>query len=258
MTNFGPGNPRGLVGAARRSPGFPVLTLAGAAPSGDFEHQDIALLAGEDSLFAADFTASPILRHIKTGVVITQPRVVMRYPQFILGVIRVGHAESSCPLGKLSKVTVGRTLNRSRFLKALLFGGFGAMMTVTGIGSAAISPIGILMLLIGLVLLGIGAFQLWMARSLGLTVCNDGGTILHVDVERAEYQDMLTAGQLIQELMLNGSAPPADRRPLPSDRPVSAPQPPRPAPPPAPPPRPQPAPTQTPEASVRPAIWRGD
>jgi hypothetical protein len=245
-----------------RQPGVPVLTLAGAAAGGDFEHQDIALLPGEQSLFAADFTASPILRHIKTGVVVTQDRVVMRYPQYILAFIRVGHAESACPIRKLSKVTVGRTLSRSRVFKALLFGGVGGMMAMSGLASLTVSLIGGLMLLVGLALLGVAAFQLWMARSLGLTVINDGGSVLHVDVEKAEYQDMVTAGQLIQELMLGAPAaapsapappadlpkPPAPPRPAPQPRPVTVDRPAPPA------PRPQPSPAPKPAAP--PSIWR--
>lgn len=244
-----------------RQPSVPVLTLAGAAASGDFEHQDIALLPGEQSLFAADFTASPILRHIKTGVVVTQDRVVMRYPQFILAFIRVGHAESSCPIRKLSKVTVGRTLSRSRVFKALVFGGLGSMLAMSGLASLTVSIIGALMMLAGLVLLGVAAFQLWMARSLGLTVINDGGSVLHVDVEKAEYQDMVTAGQLIQELMLGMSAAtpsapavsadlpkPPPPRPSPQPRPVTV------DPPVAPAPRTQASSVSKP--ATPPSIWR--
>lgn len=239
----------------RRPSGAPVLTLTGAGPSGDFEHQDIALLPGEQSLFAADFTASPILRHIKTGVVVTRERVVMRYPQYILLFIRVGHAESSCPIRKLSKVTVGRTLSRIRVFKALLFGGIGAMATMSGLASLTISAIGALMMLVGLALLGVAAFQLWMARSLGLTVTNDGGSILHVDVEKAEYQDMVTAGQLIQELIRDT----AQAAPSPVERFTPPPAPPRPTPPPV--TAERPIPRQQPPANrntaAPPSIWRG-
>lgn len=227
--------------------------------TGTSEHQNIALLPGEDSLFAGDFTPSPLLRHIKTGLVVTGERVIVRHPQYMLFVIRVGHTESSTPLRHVSSTTVGRQLSQRRVLTAAVAGFFGFTMLTSGFGMMGMGPLGALLLLVAFGLLGFAAFQLWMARGLALIVTHSGGGALRVDVDKVEYPHMLEAESLIQQLI---STP----RPTPAPRASSQVPPPRetPAPPPQqpvatrprPPARPTP-PAQHPRPATPPSIWRG-
>lgn len=220
------------------------------------EHQNISLLPDESVLFGADFTPSPILRHIKSGLAVTKDRVVVRHPQYIFFVIKVGHAESSTPIRQVCEVTTGRTLSRSRVMSALMFGFFGLFALMWGLPMMQVSPIGgLLIVLIALALLAFAAFQAWLARSLGLTVSHTGGGALRIEADKAEYGDTLTAAQLIQQLLFDqrASTPAAsDARPVAYRVPqVSspAPTPPRPA-------APRPAPVATPQQAAPPTIWR--
>jgi hypothetical protein len=228
------------------------------------EHQSIAILPDEEVVFGADFTSSPILRHIKTGLVVTNDRVVVRYPQYLFLFVKVGYAESSTPIQRICEVTTGRLLSRRRITSALMFGLFGLFAFMTGISEAG-GIFGMLVTLLALALLAFAAFQAWMARSLGLTVTHAGGGTLHVDVDKLEFANMVVAGNTIQRLVLGTSS--ATARP-PASIDVAAPRSTRPAPQ-APPPAvpaarpvhtsaPAPVPMQYPQSAppAPPTIWR--
>jgi hypothetical protein len=232
----------------------PVAGTTGT--TGTSEHQNIALLPGEDSLFAGDFTPSPLLRHIKTGLVITGERVIVRHPQYLLFVIRVGHTESSTPLRHVSSTTVGRQLSQRRVLSAAVAGFVGFMMLTSSFGMMGMGPLGPLLLLIALGLLGFAAFQLWMARGLALIVTHSGGGALRVDVDKVEYPHMREAESIIQQLISTSNVTPrtsqvspARETPAPPPQPLVATQP-------RPPARPAP-PAQHPRPATPPSIWRG-
>ena len=181
---------------------YPAVGAPGAAVSA-FEHQNIALLPGEESLFAADFTASPILRHIKSGLVVTRDRVAVRHPQYIFFFIKSGHAETSVPIDKVSSITTGRLLSPRRVRGALLTGVAGLMVMMFGASlGAMMGAIGILGLLLALLLFAFAGLQMWLARGLALTLGDIGGGHVRVDVDKAEYQNMLTAATLIQRLVI--------------------------------------------------------
>ncbi|MGV0715840.1 hypothetical protein ABQE93_10580 [Mycolicibacterium sp. XJ662] len=234
---------------------------AGATP-GNFEHQNIALSPGEESLYAADFTPSPLLRHIKTGLVITRDRITVRHPQYMLFVIRVGYGESSVPIRHVCNVMTGRQLSQQRMLFAGIAGFSGLFLLMSSLSMMGFGFMGPLVLLFALALLGFAAFQAWMARGLALVIAHGGGGTIRVDVDKAEYQDMLTAANLIQQLVVEAPrAATIETFSTPPTAPVQAPPPPqRPSgiPHPVTPPQSAPAPdpsTQWPGAS--PSIWRG-
>ena len=237
--------------APNREPATPRTVSPTSAPSA-YEHRNIALLPGEEPLYAADFTPSPILRHIKTGLVVTADRVAVRYPQYMFFVIRVGHAESSAPIRQVCSVTTGRQLSQRRVMYAGVAGLFGFFMLMSSLSAMGFGFMGPLMLLFSLALLAFAAFQAWMARGLALIVAHGGGGTLRVDLDKAEYQDMLTADGLIQQLMVNASraasieAPSAP--PVPAAVQTSAPPQPRPV--------AQPSPSNQ-RPTAPPSIWRG-
>lgn len=225
----------------------PLGARASAAPSA-YEHQNIPLLPGEESLFAADFTASPLLRHIKTGLVVTRDRVVVRDPQYMLFVIKVGHAESSIPIKQVCSVTIGRLLSQRSVLYAALTGLFGFLMLMSALPMMTMSFLGPLLFLIALALLAFAAFQAWMARGLALMVSHAGGGTNRVDADKAEYQDMLQAATLIQQLVVESVRLVATEVPPTSPPAAASPTPPPPSPAAAP-------PSQRP--AIPPSIWRG-
>lgn len=151
-------------------------------------------------MFAADFTSSPILRNNKSGLIITSERLAVLHPQHIFLFFQVGHTISSVPTSKVAEVTVGRVLSRSHLRLAIysaLFGLFALSMQ-----SALEVMVGPLAILIALLAFGLAGFQLWLARQLGLVVQHFGGGTLSVRADRAEYQALLAAADLAQQLMI--------------------------------------------------------
>jgi hypothetical protein len=171
------------------------------------EYQNIPLLPGEQALFAADFTPSPLARSNKVGLVVTPHRVALIHPQHMFGFFKVGYTVSSSPIATVSQVTVGRLLSQHHVRTAMLAGAFGLLLlfygTVGGIGG-----VGSMSMLLALCLLVAAAFQLWLARRLGLSIRNFGGGTLSVGVDQSEYNAMLSAAEKIQHLVAaQGSAP---------------------------------------------------
>lgn len=223
--------------------------------TGAYEHQNIALLPDEEVRFAADFTPSPLLRHIKTGLAVTNDRVIVRHPQYMFFIIRVGHAESSVPIRQICNVTTGRQLSQRRVMYAGI-AGFTGLFTLMSLPMTG-NIFGAVSLLLALALFGFAAFQAWMARSLALIVAHGGGGTIRVDVDKNEHQTMLEADSVIQRLVVDGSRS-ATARPEPDPTNTEAlrsggppVQPSTPNPPPIRPTAPAPRP------SSPPSIWRG-
>jgi predicted permease len=167
------------------------------------EFQNIPILAGEQIVYAADFTPSPILRSNKSGLVITQQRIAVLHPQYVFLFFKVGHVLASSPIQTICEVSVGRQLSRHHLRRAMYaaFVGLFLMFSAAtggmlGLGFGAIS------VLMAFALFGVAAFQLWLARRLGLTVRNWGGGTLEVGVDPSEYQAMQIAAEAVQQVML--------------------------------------------------------
>jgi len=182
----------------------------GPAPVAPPEHTNIALLPGEETLFAGDFTGSPILRHIKTGFVVTGDRIIVRQPQYIFFLIKTGYAESSVPIQKISQMTTGRLLSTQRVRAALFSGIAGMFVLMMGTPMlSAIGAVGVLAMLLAVVLLAFAGLQAWLARALGVTFQHVGGGHVHVEVQKSEFPNILTVANLVQQLISRQGSVPA-------------------------------------------------
>lgn len=180
------------------------------------EVANIALLPGESRLFSADFTPHAIFRHHKNGLLITDKRVATIHPQYIFWFIRVGQSISAMPHDRVAQVTHGRVLNRRNVFMAMGLGVVGLYLLMMGMAGVAYGgAIGALMLLVALVVLGLAAFQLWLARQIALTVDNIGGGSVSVAVDTAEQQHMLAAIAMIEQLALGRQVQPYAPAPAP-------------------------------------------
>lgn len=112
---------------------------------------------------------------------------------------------SSSPVGAICEVTVGRLLSRHHLRMAMICGFIALFLLLMAgsAGAAGASFVGALTVPLMLVLFGVAAFQLWLARRLGLTISHVGGGHLSVGVDSAELQGMLQAAQLVEQLMVN-------------------------------------------------------
>ncbi len=168
------------------------------------EFQNIPLFPGEQVVFAADFTPSPILRANKSGLVVTKQRVAVVHPQHVFVFFKVGDAVHSSPIAAIAEVTVGRLVSQRRLRLAIFAGLFGTFLLFSAAGGlsggGAFGSIGILF---AFACYGAAAFQLWLARHLGLSVRNFAGGTLSVAADSTEYQAMMQAANAIQQLILN-------------------------------------------------------
>ena len=173
------------------------------------EYQNIPLMPGEQAVFAADFTPSPLARGNKVGLVVTHHRVALIHPQHMFGFFQVGHTVSSSPIAAISQITVGRLLSQHRVRRAMVAGFLGLLLLFYG--SIRLGP-ELMLLAIGL--FGFAAFQVWLARRLGLSIRNFGGGTLSVGVDQTEYQAMLSAASIIEQLIGNAAAGSANLNPV--------------------------------------------
>jgi hypothetical protein len=162
-------------------------------------YQSVPPLAGEQVIFAADFTSSPILTNNKSGLLITPERLAVVHPQHVFVVFQVGQTISSSPIDKLAEVTVGRLVSQSNVraasVAALL--GFALLSMGSIMGAAGGSSV-----FLALILFGVAAIQVWLARHFGLTVQTVGGGRLAVRAQRDEYQALLAAADILQQLIV--------------------------------------------------------
>jgi hypothetical protein len=159
-------------------------------------YQSIPPLAGEQIIFAADFTSSPILSNSKSGLVVTPERIAVVHPQHVFVFFQVGHSVSSSSIDKLAEVSVGRLLSRSHLRNA-------SVAALVGFAALVMAMFGeTTYFLFSLLAFGVAAFQLWLARHLGLTVQHVGGGKLSVRCNRDEYQSLLAASDVVQQLMI--------------------------------------------------------
>jgi hypothetical protein len=159
-------------------------------------YHSIPPLAGEQIVFCADFTSSPLLSNSKSGLVLTPERVAVVHPQHVFTLLHVGDSVSSSPIDKLAEVSVGRLLSHAHVRNAVvaaLAGLGGLVMAMLGEGTY---------FLFALLAFAVAALQLWLARQLGLTVQHVGGGRLGVRCTRDEYPTLLAAADILQQLMI--------------------------------------------------------
>lgn len=159
-------------------------------------YQSIPPLAGEQIIFCADFTNAPILSNSKSGLVITPERIAVVHPQHVFQFFHVGDTVSSAPIDKLAEVSVGRLLSHAHVRNAVV-------ATLAGLAGLVTASFGeTTYFLFGLLAFAVAALQIWLARQLGLTVQHVGGGRLGVRCTRDEYQALLAAADILQQLMI--------------------------------------------------------
>ncbi|MEK0372832.1 hypothetical protein [Corynebacterium mastitidis] len=130
---------------------------------------DIILAPGEKGLYAQQFRPRLTLFWLSTTMVVTNKRILIRYPNTILGAIPLGFEEMAMPIGSVAGVTVSQKVKVGQ----LLFSGFLALILILSGFSQVGSSIGMAFILI---LLGafFGAVALNAIGS-SFAVTNSGG-----------------------------------------------------------------------------------
>lgn len=104
---------------------------------------NIQLAPGEKGLYSRNFRPNLLLFWLQTTMVVTNKRIMVRYPNTLLGIIPLGYEESSMPIGSVAGINTAQRVNVGRLLLfgvlALIsfvimiqgFSGGGAGMAVT-------------------------------------------------------------------------------------------------------------------------------
>jgi len=142
----------------------------------------VPLVQGEKLLFRAEFTPHPILRHLKTKLVITDRRVVTRQPMTWFVFFRKGFHQSACPLEHISQFSYGDRNHGRRLVTGILL-----CLTLFG--------------------LPMGVYYLLTLRSITLSIRATGAGLVMTEADRKELP-MVEAAARVIDAILYAAGPP--------------------------------------------------
>lgn len=139
----------------------------------------IILAPGETGKETADFSPNIVLSWLKTTIVVTNRRIVYKQPNTLAGIIPLGYAESSMPIGAVAGVSVNV---KFKALRAIL----GAFVALVSLGVFSASAF------VGIVLLVIGVLLLLTCVAAEMELTNSGGGKQGVGVSILEKDKLET------------------------------------------------------------------
>lgn len=160
VTPAGSGLSEGPYQAAPPPPRDPSLNVQ-PIQSGLF------LLRGERTLHDVEFAPRLLAPHLKTRVVVTDKRVMVRHPHTIFGFIPMGYAAGTANHSSVELVHAGTFVRTGQ----LVIGGLLALFGLASIFGQGSGPI------VGLLLLVIGGALVFTARQVGLILETGGGRL---------------------------------------------------------------------------------
>ncbi|MDV7198341.1 hypothetical protein R4172_12290 [Rhodococcus kroppenstedtii] len=162
---------------------------------------DITLATGERARFSEEFSPNMILTQFKTTMVITDRRVIVRQPNAIFGIIPRGYNEQTSPLRHVSQINAGESFSTRKLIQ----GGLGVIMGLyLTAGMAALSPA---LSVIGLLVIGLGAFLLYTAHELGIGFRNHGGGVLFAAASKSERAKVEAAKRAVNDIVFASEQP---------------------------------------------------
>ncbi|AMY20466.1 MULTISPECIES: variant leucine-rich repeat-containing protein [Nocardiaceae] len=162
---------------------------------------DITLAHGERARFSEEFSPNIILTQFKTTMVITDRRVIVRQPNAIFGIIPRGYNEQTSPLRHVSQINAGESFSTPKLIQ----GGLGVIMGLyLTAGMAALSPA---LSVIGLLVVGLGAFRLYTAHELGIGFRNHGGGVLFAAAAKSERAKVEAAKRAVNDIVFAREQP---------------------------------------------------
>ncbi|NIL82505.1 variant leucine-rich repeat-containing protein [Rhodococcoides kroppenstedtii] len=161
----------------------------------------ITLAPGERERFSEQFSPNIILTQFKTTMVITDRRVIVRQPNAIFGIIPRGYNEQTSPLRHVSQINAGESFSTRKLIQ----GGIGVIMGLyLTAGMAALSPA---LSVIGLLVIGLGAFLLYTAHELGIGFRNHGGGVLFAAASKSERAKVEAAKRAVDDIVFAREQP---------------------------------------------------
>ncbi|KQB83097.1 hypothetical protein [Corynebacterium oculi] len=130
---------------------------------------DIILAPGEKGLYARKFRPTLTLFWLRTTMVVTNKRILIRYPNTVFGIIPLGFEEMAMPVGSVAGVT---TSQKVKFGQLLFSGLLALVFVLVGFGQIAGNVgLGFILILLG----GFFTASALNAISSSFAVTNSGG-----------------------------------------------------------------------------------
>ncbi|MFW0874787.1 hypothetical protein [Rhodococcoides corynebacterioides] len=162
----------------------------------------ITLAPGERQLFSEQFSPNMFLTQFKTTMVITDRRVIVRRPNALFGVIPMGYNEETSPLRHISQVNAGESFST----RHMLYGGLAIVLGLINLGGGG-SMFGGGLAVVGLVLIGVGAFLIYAAHELGVGFRNHGGGVLFAAASKSERGKVEAAKRAVNDIVFAREQP---------------------------------------------------
>lgn len=177
----------------------------------------IEIAPGEVIRYSAQFSPNLLFTHLKTSVVITETRVIVRRPNTIFAIVPMGYIEHTSPIQHISQLSAGEALSSRRVTAGVI-----AMLLALYAFVVAVSTFPAVLLLA--IVFGIVAAVLFLtARSLGVIFRNHGGGDLIATAGRNERARVDDARRTITALWFGDGTPAPAPVPAPFVPPVVTP-----------------------------------
>lgn len=137
----------------------------------------MALLSGEVVQVDVRFTPHPIMQHLKTRVMLTNRRTIVHSPNTVMGFIPLGYHITSAPNEAVDRVMYGTKVRGRRMAggAALVLYGLLGLLTSSSYSAQSLMPFnGAVRVIWALMMMGIGAYLLATARTVGITFDTGG------------------------------------------------------------------------------------
>ncbi|MFZ1385356.1 MAG: zinc ribbon domain-containing protein [Propionicimonas sp.] len=139
------------------------------------------------------FSPKVLMPHLRSLVVLTNQRVVIRHPHTILGFVPLGYWETSARRSSVSTIGAGTRVRTERLLFGVAAGLYGLFQFFSSFGGY----VGSWVVLMALATLGVAGYLLATARVTGLIVYADGESF----AAAARGSELVAVEQTAQEMI---------------------------------------------------------
>ena len=153
------------------------------------------LAPGEEILLGDRFMMSTIVFYAHTELVLTNRRLYAVRPNLTLGLIPVGAGRSAFPVENIAGISAGTRFD----ILGVVFGIFGVLAAIVAFGVPSAAPLGVLLLILGIVVFVNAPKQ-------AIEVMNSGGGTIRFPVSFFERERTVEFGNRVSEAVARTSA----------------------------------------------------
>lgn len=162
---------------------------------------DIILAPGEQGLYTRAFRPNLVLFWLRTTMTVTNKRLVVKFPNTVLGVIPLGFEERSMPMGAIAGLTTSLRVRLGRLIVGAVLG----IVCLVWLFSA-VSAGSVFMVLVSLVLTLLFFAMACNAVTSALIMQNNGGNSTETTVSFLENTQLDSFKNKVNEFVYSASA----------------------------------------------------